>query len=124
MRVPPQPLRLDVEPLSAGIRQHDGELLGQSAELLGVDADAVDIVLILPAPFPGGGLAFDCGHVLAGKAYLLAGDAGVRAAVIVLGAANDAVLVRATANGAIVIKGPGFGVCGDAEAMGHAGEVA
>jgi hypothetical protein len=107
---------------SAGIGEEDGDLLGQGAELLGVGAHAVDVVVVLAAPFPGGGLALDGGQVFACEADLFAGDAGVRAAAVVLLAADDAVIFRAAADGAVIVQRPGVGGWGDAETLGHFGQ--
>lgn len=82
-------------------------------------SDAVDVVLVLAAPFPGRGLAFDGDQVVAGEADLLAGDAGVGSGAVMLGTADDAVLVRPAADWAIVVQGSRIGRRGDAEALGH-----
>jgi hypothetical protein len=106
---------------SAGVGQEDGDLLCQGAKLLGVGPHAVDVLLVLSAPFPRGGLALESREVVAGESDLLARDAGVGAAAVVLRAADDAVVLGATAHRAIVVERRGFGRIGNAEALGHDG---
>ena len=81
----------------------------------------MDVVLVLAAPFPGGGLALEGDEVVVGEADLLAGDAGVGAAAVVRLAADDAELLGAAADRAVVVQHRGFGGGGDAEALGHSG---
>lgn len=89
--------------------------------MLGVETHAVDVVLVLAAPFPRRRLAFDGVQVVTGEADLFAGDASVRPRAVVLRAADDAELIRPAADWAIVVQHPVLRCGWDAEALGHAG---
>lgn len=66
-------------------------------------AHAVDIVVVLAAPFPCRSFALEGHEIVARKAHLLARDASVRAGSLMLVAADDAVVIRTTADGTVVV---------------------
>lgn len=66
-------------------------------------ANAMDVEVILPASLPCRCLALDGDEIVASEANLFTRDAGVRAVRLMLGSANDAIVVRATADGAVIV---------------------
>ena len=66
-------------------------------------ANAMDVAVVLAASFPSGCLALNGSEIITGEPDLFPSDARVRTATLVLGATNDAVVVRTTADGTVVV---------------------